>query len=398
MIQTFIVYFTMLFFMLLSFNRVRQLSPYSSAIPSITKPSLGYKMAFLFPLILFSIIMGIRYDVGVDHLRYIDHYIYGYEWGQREILFSIINNSFALLRLPYTAFFFICAFIQIGLFCYAFRKEPWLLVWLVFFWLFFGEFQSWNNIIRASISAGVFTFSLEYLEQKKIVPLVICTLVAIGFHASSIVVVLIYFAFYRGKNYFSSIPIQYLFLIVALVLRALFYRFSGILETALGYYYLYMGGYDYYTVDVVLDSKLSLGTGMGYYFVLLVNIIVIAYSGKLHSFYNSKRFNIIYNVFFVGIMSKYMIPGEYLVLHRPFVLFTSMTPVMYAYLAYYLYKKRGNLTNLLFLMFLMVSFVGMYVGNVVRSDDKSHLWYQTYWEHPETPTQPVYKPRSIFVN
>ena len=81
----------------------------------------------LVPLIVFSILAAIRWDVGVDCRSYIYSFYNGNNENaitKGEILFYGIQNFFKNINLSHVPFFFTIAFIQIAFIYYGIRKEP----------------------------------------------------------------------------------------------------------------------------------------------------------------------------------------------------------------------------------------------------------------------------------
>ena len=94
-----------------------------------------FRFEVLFPLVLFAIVFGMRYDVGVDHLGYLYGYLEKIDVGKGEPLFQFLSKTGWYLNLHYTVYFGIIAFIQVFFFFYAFKNERYLFPLLVFFCL-----------------------------------------------------------------------------------------------------------------------------------------------------------------------------------------------------------------------------------------------------------------------
>lgn len=403
MAVTLFVYTTLLLFMLLCFAMAKHLSPYGTGLP-YDKNNAAYYIycvVFALPLIAFAVVFGIRYGVGVDHLNYLDIYLYGYRWRQDEILFVIINNFFAINNIPYPFYFGFLSLLQAFLFFMAFRKDPKLLVWLVVFLFFDGLLGNWNNIIRASIAGSIWIFSIDFIVEKKLVPYLICSLLSLGFHNSSIILVVAYPLLYRGETYFKSVKWQYLLLLAAFVIRFTFSKFSGVFESLINLFSSISIKYEYYTAEKILEggkASLQVGTSLAFYFVILVNIVVIFFSQKLHQFYNSRKFNIVYNIYFIGVLLFYIFPFGYVSLTRPFRYFFFFRSIMLAYFALYLFENRKRMREFVTLIVLLVAFTGIFYAPMVFGSTKERTPYQTFMQHPEVPTHPMYKPRSLIKN
>lgn len=404
MTETFFVYTSIFLFMLLCFAVARHLSPYKNGLVNTEKHDARYYLyclAFVLPIIAFSVVFGIRYAVGVDHVNYLEIYLYGYKWRQDEPLFVMIQNFFAINNFPYPVYFGFLSFLQAFLFFMAFRKDPKLLVWLVVFLFFDGLLGSWNNIIRAAIACCIWIFSIDFIVEKKLVPYLVCSLLSIGFHYSSVILVVAYPLLYNGKNYFGSIKVQYLLLLVAFLVRFSFSRFTGVMETLINIFSSISIKYDFYAAEKILEGgkeSLQIGTSLAFYFVILANIVMIAYSRKMHEYFNSRKFNIVYNIYFVGVLLFYVFPLGYISLTRPFRYFYFFRSIMLAYFALYLFENRKYVREFATLTVLLVAFTGIFYGPMLIGGTKDRTPYQTYMQHPEVPTRPMYKPQSLFKN
>ena len=404
MTETFFVYSSIFLFMLLCFAVARHLSPYKDGLVDTGIHDASYYLyclVFVLPIIAFAVVFGIRYAVGVDHVNYLEIYLYGYRWRQDEPLFVMIQNFFALNNFPYPVYFGFLSFLQAFFFFMAFRKDPKLLVWLVVFLFFDGLLGSWNNIIRAAIAGCIWIFSIDFIVEKKLVPYLVCSLLSIGFHYSSVILVVAYPLLYSGKNYFSSIKVQYLLLLLVFLVRFSFSRFSGVMETLINMFSSIFIKYDSYAADKILEggkASLQISSSLAFYFVILANILIIAYSQKMHEYFNSRKFNIVYNIYFVGVLLFYVFPLGYISLTRPFRYFYFFRSIMLAYFALYLFEHKKYAREFATLVVLLVAFAGIFYGPMLIGGTKEKTPYQTYMQHPEVPTRPMYKPQSLFKN
>lgn len=398
MYLTIIVYLFLMLFMILCFVFVRQYSPYSN-ISNEIKSSMITRLMFFLAFFVFAIVCGIRYDVGADHLHYLDAYLNGFVWKQKEILYSIINNIFAINKIPYPIFFGFLAFIQVSFFFLAFRKDPRILIWLTIFLFLDGMVGSWNNIIRASIAGCIWIYSIDYISEKKPINYYVLNFIAIGFHTSAILLLITYPLLFRGKAFFKSVGVQYILLAVALVIRFSFGYFSSYYGSLIEFFTAITGAYDNYKTEDVLEiAELQGSTSLAYYFILLLNIVVIAFSRKMHTFYNSNKFNIIYNIYFIGVLTFYIFPGGLIALTRPFRYFYFFRPIILAFLAYYLYSYRRIAKYKLLLITMLLLYSGIFCGSIILSGPDSHVKYQIFSQHPEVSTTPSYEPHSVLEN
>ena len=77
----------------------------------------------IFPLLIFAVVFGMRYDVGVDHLGYLHGYLDKIHVGKNEPLFFLLSELGWRLNWHYVIYFSIVAFIQVFFFFYAFKVK-----------------------------------------------------------------------------------------------------------------------------------------------------------------------------------------------------------------------------------------------------------------------------------
>lgn len=400
---TVFVYTLLIVFMLLCFFCVMQVSPYGRNMYGTGNKniSVAYKALFALPLLAIAVTCGVRYDVGYDHLGYLNIYLYGYPWRQHEILYVVIQNAFSLCKLPYPLLFGFLALIESFFFFMAFRKEPKLLVWLAIYLFFDGLMGSWNNIIRASIAGCIWIYSIDYIVEKKPIPYFVFNAIATGFHSSAVLLFVAYPLFSQGRDLFKNVRLQYLLLLLAFFIRITFFRYSDQISRLTEIFSFISSRYESYVLSGLSADNVghqNAGTSMAFYMVIIINVIIIAYSKKMHSYFNSKRFNVIYNIYFIGVLTFYMFPVGLYALTRPFRYFYFFRPIMLAYFSLYLYENRKRLREFWTLMLVVVSFTGIFYGSMLKGSTGGLSKYPTYIQHPETPLKPIYKPHSVFVN
>lgn len=384
MIQSILVYTLLLGIMMFFFNMAsykKQTINYSSnANQNITFNS--YQI--FIPLILFSIVFGMRYDVGVDHLSYLEIYLFQDLKEKYELLFTSITRFSLFLNLHYVIYFSILAFIQVYFFYLAFKKEIYLFPLLTLFLFTNGEFISWMNIIRHSIAMCIWIYSLNFIVDRKLWKYILFGVIAFLFHRSAIILFIFYPILVNGRDYFKSIPLQLILLASAFVIKELFFDIIVNLSSVIDFYISLLGADMYersYNIDNLLESfKESSGTGLAYIFRIVINVVIILYSLKLKKYYNSRWFNIIYFFFFIGLLTSYMFPIGAISFTRPFRYFYIFQSIMLAYFVYYLYRNK-SLNNRILMIITIVSFLGIFYLSQITSDENSHLWYQFFFQN-----------------
>ncbi len=348
-----------------------------------------WRFEVIFPLILFAIIFGMRYDVGVDHLGYLHGYLQKIHVGKNEPLFFLFAEIGWKLNWHYVLYFGLIAFTQVLFFFYAFKNERYLYPFLVFFLFANGEWGFWMNGIRQALAMCIWIFSIKYIEDKKIWKYLIWWVVATLIHKSAIVLIVFYPILRNGRDYFKSIPLQLILLGSAFVLKSAFEVFLPNIESLINTYINILGADMYersYNIEGLMNSyRESDGTGLVYLFRIILNVTIILFSTRLKLFYNSKRFNVIYFFFFIGLLTMYMFPVGFISLTRPFRYFYIFPSIMYAYFLYYLFKTKlrntqiGSLHAILYYGLIFI-FLGVFYLSIITSNENASSWYQFYFD------------------
>ncbi len=325
-----------------------------------------YTWEVILSLILFSIVFGMRFGVGVDHLSYLNTYMTGenverYEWAFRQITLLFTNH-----KLHYTIYFSILAFIQVFFFFLAFKDERFLFPALTFILFTGGYFLAWMNGIRQDIAACIFIYSIKYISRKDIGRYILWCSLAILFHKSAVLLILFYPLFVSGKDYLKNSTLQFFLLMIALSIY-----YSGFkIEEYFGTQIIFIAdqlNYQGYLEEGFNHKAAETFTGIGFILILVVDIIIIFFNSKLKEYFNSKRFIIIYNLYFLGIITRISFSGSLLLL-RPFRYLSYFKLIIVSYLLYYLFKNAKNSYYQIFFLLIILIYIGIFSAMIYRGD------------------------------
>ncbi len=329
----------------------------------------------------FTFVFGCRYGVGVDFFHYLSNYVNSAD-ERFEILFRGISAVLRKLGFGYPMFFSVWAFLQITLFYYTFKHQRFLLPLLAFFLIIGHGYMSWMNTIRQEIAAGVFLVSLKYLDERKLWKYLLCVVIACCFHKASVILVALYPLFLWKKDLFGKIKWQLLIYVVALIISI---RFSTWFLETIRKPYLYFTdligykNYVYRFLDVeAINSRarFQANTGFRIYINVFRTLPIILLSRQLKEYYNSSFFNIIYSLWFIRVISGFLVEGS-IILNRPFVFFSNFSTVMYAYFVYFCFKSRKSGWQLFGMVYILL-FVLMFFYMVSYNE---YVRYEFFWQH-----------------
>ncbi len=347
---------------------------------------IGNRAGMIYLVIImlsFSIMMGLRYDVGTDYMAYQEGYIYNYDVGKGEVLFNWIRELFNRFDFHYATYFSFLAFLNISFFLLAFKRDYFILPLLLFFLITNGDWLFWMNGIRQAIAMCIWIYALQFIERKSFWMYLCWCSIAFGFHKSAIILIPIYPIIRNGKDYFNSIKLQLLLFAGAFLVQYSFGSFLERLGPLIQYYQaeLTRGTYNYSTEVFQEEASSSVeGSGMAYFFRVFLIVIVIIYSKKLKEYYNSTWFNILYFLFFIGILTQHIFPLGSTILTRPFRYFFIFKGIMFAYLVYYLLKNESPNSKIWGIALIFI-FLAIFYLNIMTANEHSHVWYQFYFGH-----------------
>lgn len=312
-----------------------------------------------FALLLFAIISGIRWQVGVDHLNYLEGYErvqkgltfnkYGYS---EEPGFELITKIFAFFDVHFTFYFGFWAFIQLSFIYYAVKHERYLLPFIGILIIWGPHYLSWMNGIRQMVAACMFVFAVKYIKDRKLLPYVITILLAATIHRSAIVLLIFYFI--PQKDYFRN-RILNMGLLVATVfigMNPAWLQSVEFVEQLLAFI-----GYERYSeqLDLMVEYRREMNFGPRRLSVLALYGLNIWFAPRLKEFFSETNYLIYFNFMFVGALLYNLFANTSHIFLRPVSYFTIFSILTTAYLLYYLKPEKKNIVTLRFAIVFIVA-------------------------------------------
>ena len=274
MVLSYIVY-TFLAFVVCSFTNI-----------IINSKSVS-KYYLILPISIYSIIVGLRYEVGTDWFQYRSYFelaVQGYSL-QLEPCYTFINYIVASITSSYQVFFILVALLQILLIYKSFRHLYFLLPLAIYFF-FCGPFFSTLNLLRQSISFCIFLFSIPYIINRQPLKYFLMITIAFGFHSSSVILFPLYLLNKVNADVIlrkKVILIGLMFVTIILgnvILKPLADIFFSNIES--NQYLRYAKGFEDNTFDI----------GLGYWIEKIVDIILVFYAYRMHKKFHGYGFSI----------------------------------------------------------------------------------------------------------
>lgn len=369
--QTIFVYTAVLFFMFF-LGHIAVMRDYSASI-SGKHVSNFFRIEILLLLLVFSVIFGMRYDVGQDHLNYLSDYL-SLSVDRYEPIFKNITILLRENNIHYSVYFFLWAFIQVFFLYYTFKNEKFLYPYIAFV-LFAGQyFMAWMNTIRQDIAGCIFLFSTIYIFRKKPMYYLLCCIMALGFHNSAVLLIPFYWILYRNYDFFNSKLLQYsitLFCSFVALSKVDYTQYiTPVVDFFLSSFSTY-STYSLYSIEYFAELTKA-GGGISIICQILIDFVIIMYSSKLKAEFADKRIIIFYNLYFFGTSIQTLFINN-LLFSRPFRCFRIFKLVISAYLLYYLCTHL-NSKNLFYLIILLLLHTILFMAQI------KYVPFTFYWQ------------------
>ena len=323
---------------------------------------------------LYSVVFGIRYGVGVDYFNYLDNYNSTGYWGVSEDFeagFNLLTELLASINAHYTVYFGVIAFLQLFFTFLALKDEYRLYPYLIFSFMIGAYWLSYSNCLRQVLAMSLWIWAIKFIPEKKVWQHYLAIAVACSMHTSAVTLLLFYPIFRWKQEWFRNIKLELTLLALALglmfliPLQSLLKNFDVLIITA---------GYEAY-LDSDYASHLNddITLGLGFVVSLAINILLIVFSNKVKEFFKSKYLNIVYDLFVIGVIWKYIFINSMLFTRASYY-FVFMIILVTAFTMYYARQKNKPLFYALAAL-LVVLFFG-----TLRSGDDNTASYLFFWQ------------------
>ena len=325
-------------------------------------------------ILLYAIVFGLRYCVGVDYMGYVEMFEkveMGYEV-EKEYAFIGLMKIFQYFGLGVEPFFALCAFFQLFFIFQIFKEYKEIYPFLVITFMIGGEWLIYSNIIRNMFAFAIVAYSLRYIQTKSLYKHYFWLFIAFFFHKSCAIMLVVYPLYLLRPVFFQKRALQYGLLILSLVLMNINYIQEFV--TYMDRLMVILGYADKYGMDERMDMDVSIG--MGFVIELAIACTIIFYSPKIKEYYSNLPTNIMYDLFFVGLLIKYSFIGSMLI-QRMNTYFIGYTFILAAMELAYLHKHKMKMGMYAIIgLYCMLGFAILY-----RMNDNSAMFIFNFQKH-----------------
>ena len=334
----------------------------------------------IIPILVFTIVIGLRYNVGIDYLGYkkqydiflnpnvrdIDIYFeFAYLW-----LFKVL----AFLKFSYVWPFIVTAFIQIYCIYLQSRRNLFLLPYIIFFYFVSTNFMYSLNIMRQIIALNILFFGTKFILDKKIISWITCCFLASLFHITAFVGLLFYFF---NKDIFKS---KYLsILLIPLIYFLGQFVFKNNLNLLLDKFLPYV--MPEYNSDSLLsqDRGYVIRNHFSFFdmFITISNIFFIYNYQRCSKVYQKYGFILYFNLSILGTL-LFPIVADNILLDRINYYFYGFRFITFSFYAHYFLKIQKRIfEKLIIIGFIILMFMQFIISIESRNNGISPFQFVT---------------------
>lgn len=323
-------------------------------------------LRILFPILFCAIILGSRFEVGTDWFEYKRIYedaniLHLFNSGI-EPLYILLNRFILSFNAHYAILFFTIILIQLLLFYKSLEKYYFLLPYIIFFFFTSGLLFSFLNIQRQAIAFCIFLYAIKYAINRNTIKYFICVLIAFLFHYSAIILSIIYLISSRRFAFLDKQGIKFILYLLS------FFALNVIIQSLQWLIPLFTNNGKYMTtLNVLGQSKSEFNSGYGILFLCLIDILFITYSKRLSKYFNSNSFNILFRIYFFGIILSNAAWND-LFLQRLTYYFIGLRFLMASFFTYYAFHTwKINSTQVKFSALGLISiYVLLFIVSIMN--------------------------------
>ena len=311
-------------------------------------------------MLFFSLVIGLRYNVGTDYMPYKDIYIMQY-FPDVESGFALMNRILYWLGLPFSSIFILVAFLQLYFFVKGVESinKKYLPLAIFFYFTTLYLFLS-LNVLRQTLAFSILVYSIKFIVEKKIFKYVLTIFLASTLHKSALVLLPLYFII--NNDWLLKHRIVQLGVYILTFSFSLFFHDFIISNSNTVFYLVGYGSYAS-NIDTLAEVSWAKEGGLGVYFFMILDVWLIWYFTKFKNVLTNKSVICFYNLYFLGIIFANIIQGTYF--ERMNIYFQHMRIIIYAVFFYniFLYDKsmlKKTLAFVLLAIFIIFFYMGIY--------------------------------------
>lgn len=294
-------------------------------------------------VVLYTLVIGLRYNVGTDYQSYVNYYAYttaqvSFADVPFEIGFYWLIRTLKFFDLPPTALFLFTCGIQMTFMTVWLRRYRFLAPWFIYFYFTtLLAFESMNTI-RQAMAFMVLLCAISQILNRKPIQYFFLVGLASTLHVSALMFLPMYFLL--DWDWISSRRWQ---VAILLFVYASAIAFKNYLLVLIPQLFLSLGFERYARIqDDLFFEKDVPGFSYGLTFLLLTDLIIITVSPWLKQRYAGWGFRAYYNAYFIGmLLTPIVFFANYIPISRLAFYFMSFKFIVLSFLAAWIFAKSG---------------------------------------------------------
>lgn len=297
-------------------------------------------------MILYSLIIGLRYNVGKDY--------YGYTAWFKELRHTgrfPVDNDFGfiwlnefLVKFEFESYvlFIIIAFLQFLFILLFLKKIPFLRTWYFYFFFTTLLFFISMNAMRQTLAFLIFAYCLQLFYDRKYYSAFLFGIFAFSIH-KTVIMPFVLLPFLKFE-WFKNVKVQLILLFLSVFVLPAF--FATILDFVKPFISLL--GYDYYIENLEYMKEITdenkRGDGLSIFLFFIVDLFIILFYQRLKVNFKQYHFIKFYNLYFVGLILSRIFSDNF-ILSRIADYFISFRIVILSFLMFYIFSVSKEKTN-----------------------------------------------------
>lgn len=332
-----------------------------------------YQAIVFFIIIIYVVVVGFRYNVGVDYINYLGWYKVYLRTGKYPVedmdsSFLFVNYVVKELNIHFSFIFCFLAYILIYAIVRGVRYMKFLYVFFMFFF-FTIIFNESMNVMRqvAAFFLWFCSYSL-YFEKKKKQSLFI-GLMAFLTHKSSLIALA--WMLFLKIDLFKNRKTTALLLVLSFFMGVALYDYLKIIFVFIAPFWGdRLGGYsDEWSMGQFEEhTAANSGEGIAVVIYLFINLLLVGYSGKLRKIYGDYHFSFYYNLFIIGQILNPICSLNTIFLRANYYFSLYNIVVLSFFCHYLLVKNKTSVLEKLYGMGILMIYLLLHYRHIINSD------------------------------
>lgn len=344
----------------------------------------------IYIIIIYGVICGIRFNVGVDYMAYYNSYISYLRYGvseaevSQELGWLWYTKLLASQGLHYSLYFASIAIVQISLIVFTFKRYPKLLPYVIMTFFLSEWFILSQNVLRQITVTFIFLFVAIKYPKLSLYKAIVLSLVTTLIHTTGILMILFLPLVRLDWNKIHTHPFVLIVLYVCLAfIGAKIKVLDSIISNPLFAIILSGSDYQYYMTSNQLEQGLESIVGMGFILNIIVKCILFSQYRCISNIYPNSRFKNWFYCYYLGLCITALFPTSILFTRLFWYLTVFRIPV-YAMFFKYCFDnlKKSSIKSLRFQLgtIVLICLLILSTTSMFLKPEGGNMVYKFYWD------------------